>query len=154
MESLGEIFHHGLIVDDLAAAMARVGAAAGTEWTAVRKFDPLPVWTPDEGRGEIRLTVAYSCEGPLRIELVESVPGTPYDRLRAFGRSHLGVWVESVGAAVETLLAQGWHVLVAGAGPRHGYGSMAYLGREGSPVIELVGTELRGFMAEWWATRP
>ena len=41
-------------------------------------------------------------------------------------------------------------VLVAGAPPEKGYGMMAYLAREGAPVIELVDTGLRGMMADWW----
>ncbi|MBC2667922.1 VOC family protein [Novosphingobium piscinae] len=153
MEWLGEIFHHGLIVDDLASAMARVGESAGAAWTEVRAFDPLPVWTPEAERGEVRLRVAYSRDAPLRFELVESLPGTPYDKLRAYGRSHLGIWVDELARAVEGLRTLGWEVLVAGASPERGYGSMAYLAREGAPVVELVGTELRAFMAAWWDTR-
>ena len=55
-----------------------------------------------------------------------------------------------MGDGVERLCAEGWRLLLAGASPRHRYGSMAYLAREGAPVIELVGTELRAMMAAWW----
>ncbi|MFN4135204.1 MAG: VOC family protein [Novosphingobium sp.] len=153
MDILADIFHHGLIVDDIAAAMAQIGTASGTEWSEVRAFDPLPVWTPEAGRGEALLKVAYARSGPLRLELVEAMPGTPYDSLRAIDRSHIGVWVDDVGDGVEHLCAQGWRLLVAGASPRHRHGSMAYLAREGGPVIELVGRELRPMMEAWWATR-
>ncbi len=40
MQILSGIFHHGLIVDDIEAAMAQIGQAAGYEWTEVRAFDP------------------------------------------------------------------------------------------------------------------
>lgn len=150
MEQLGAIFHHGLIVKNLAEAMAGMTRTAGTAWCAVRQFDPLPVWTPDGGRGEVRLKVAYSRPGPMRLELIETLPDTPYDRLREVGQAHVGVWVDSVGDGVERLCAEGWRLLLAGASPRHRYGSMAYLAREGAPVIELVGNELREMMAAWW----
>lgn len=152
MDILANIFHHGLIVDDIEVAMAHIGEASGVKWTAVRAFDPLPVWTPEGGRGEARLKVAYARSGPLRLELVEAQPGTPYDRLREVDRSHIGVWVDNVGDSVEQLCAEGWRILVAGASPRHRHGSMTYMMRDGGPVIELVGRELVPMMEAWWAT--
>jgi hypothetical protein len=151
MQILSEIFHHGLIVDDLDAAMQQLGQAGGYDWTEVRAFDPLPVWTPEHGRGEARLRVAYSRQGPMRMELVEAIPGSPYDALRSLGRSHIGVWVDNVGDSVDALLGQGWRVVVAGAPDRRRYGSIAYLVQDGGPVIELVGRELEPTMKAWWA---
>lgn len=150
MDILGGIFHHGLIVDDIDAAMVQMTAATGVEWTAVRAFDPLPVWTPDAGRGEARLRVAYAKQGPVRLELVEAEHGSPYDVLRAIDRSHIGVWVDDVGEGVDQLCTQGWRVLVAGASPRHRHGAMTYLVRDGGPVIELVARSLMPMMQQWW----
>lgn len=150
MDILSCIFHHGLIVDDIAAAMTEMTAATGTEWTTVRAFDPLPVWTPEHGRGEARLKVAYARHGSVRLELVQAEPGCPYDILRAIDRSHIGVWVDDVGDGVEQLCAQGWRVLLAGASPRHRHGAMTYLMRDGGPVIELVSRSLMPMMQEWW----
>ncbi|MDF8334629.1 VOC family protein [Novosphingobium cyanobacteriorum] len=151
MDILAGIFHHGLIVDDIAVAMESIGRAAGASWAPVRTFDPLPVWTANGERGEARLKVTYARQGPLRLELVEAAPGTPYDLLRAIDRSHIGVWVDNVGEGVEQLHAQGWRLLVAGASARRGNGSMAYMVRDGGPVIELVGRELEPMMEAWWS---
>ncbi len=150
MDILAGIFHHGLIVDDIEAAMAGIDRAAPTTWTPVRAFDPLPVWSPDGGRGEARLKVAYARQGAIRMELVEAQPGSPYDRMRALDRSHIGVWVDNLGDAVDDLVGQGWEILMAGAKPERRYGSMAYMVREGGPVIELVGRELQPMMEAWW----
>ena len=150
MDILSGIFHHGLIVDDINVSMAQMTAATGIEWTPVRAFDPLPVWTPEHGRGEARLRVAYARHGSVRLELVEAEAGTPYDLLRAIDRSHIGVWVDDVGDGVEQLCTQGWRVLVAGASPRHRHGAMTYLVRDGGPVIELVARSLMPMMQEWW----
>jgi hypothetical protein len=65
--------------------------------------------------------------------------------------SHIGVWVDNVGDALDELCAQGWQILLAGASPRHRHGSMAYIRRDDGPVIELVGQELLPMLAEWWA---
>ena len=150
MNILAGIFHHGLIVDNLEAAMAGIDQATPTAWTPVRAFDPLPVWTPHDGRGEASLRVAYARQGPVRLELVEAQPGSPYDDLRRIDRSHIGVWVDNVGDAVEQLCGQGWEIIVAGASPKHRHGSMAYLASRGGPVIELVGRELMPMMEQWW----
>lgn len=152
MDILSGIFHHGLIVDDIETAMAQMGPAGGFQWTDVRAFDPLPVWTPDQGRGEAYLKVAYSRQGPIHMELIEAAPGSPYDILRSVDPSHIGVWVDNVGDSVEALCGQGWRLLVAGASDRRRYGSMAYLVRDGGPVIELVGKELEPMMAAWWSS--
>ena len=152
MDILSGIFHHGMLVENIETAMAQMTAATGVEWTAVRAFDPLPVWTPDEGRGEARLRVAYARTGSVRLELVEAERGSPYDLLRAVDPSHIGVWVDDVGDGVDRLCAQGWRVLVAGASPRHRHGAMTYLVRDGGPVIELVSRSLLPMMQEWWDT--
>ena len=151
MDVLSGIFHHGVIVDDIESAMADLGRSAGVAWAPVRVFDPLPVWTPDSGRGEAKLKVAYSRRGPLHLELVEAAAGSPYDLLRTVDRSHLGVWVDSVGDAVDALCQQGWRLLMSGASDKHRYGSMAYLVQDGGPVIEVVGRNLQPMMEAWWS---
>ncbi|KPF92127.1 hypothetical protein IP81_08885 [Novosphingobium sp. AAP83] len=150
MDILSGIFHHGTIVDNLEDAMADITCATGVTWSPIRAFDPLRVWTPEGGRGEAWLRVAYSRPGPIRFELVETPKGTPYDVLRTGDNSHIGVWVDNVGDALDLLCAQGWQVLIAGASPRHRYGSMAYIRRENGPVIELVGKEIAPMLEEWW----
>jgi hypothetical protein len=151
MQILSGIFHHGLIVDDIDAAMQQIGQASGYDWTEVRAFDPLPLWTPEKGKTEARLKVAYSRQGPMRMELIEATPGSPYDAMRSLDRSHIGVWVDNVGDSVDELCGQGWRILMAGASDQRRYGSISYLVRDGGPVIEVVGRELEPVMQAWWA---
>ena len=61
------------------------------------------------------------------------------------------MWVDNVGDCVDALIAQGWRVLVSGAADSRRYGSIAYIAREGGPVIELVSRELEPMMKAWWA---
>jgi hypothetical protein len=151
MNILSGVFHHGLIVDDIQSAMAKMGQEGGFEWTDVRLFDPLPVWSPEQGRGEAQLKVAYSRRGPIHMELIEATPGSPYDVLCGADPSHIGVWVDNVGDCVDELIAQGWRVLVAGTSDSRRYGSIAYVARDAGPVIELVSRELEPMMNAWWA---
>jgi hypothetical protein len=95
--------------------------------------------------------VVYSRTGPLHFELIEAAPGGAFDILRAAGQSHLGVWVDDVGAEVERLCANGWSVLVAGAGPDKRYGPIAYVARDsGGPTVELVSNAIRPMLEDWF----
>lgn len=151
MEILAGIFHHGVIVDDLEAAMAHFTATMGCTWTPVRAFDPMPVWNAAGEQLTAKLRVVYSHQGPLRMELIESVPGTAYEAMRALGPSHLGVWVDSVADSAEAMLADGWELVLGGAPAAQGHGAIAYLSKPGSPVIELVARAITPVMEEWWA---
>ena len=151
MEILAGIFHHGVIVDDLEAAMAQFSATMGCTWTPVRTFDPMPVWNAAGQQRDAKLRVVYSHQGPLRMELIESVPGSAYDAMLVHGRSHLGVWVDSVADSAAAMLADGWELVLGGAPADQGHGAIAYLTRTGSPVIELVARAITPMMEEWWA---
>ena len=151
MEILAGIFHHGVIVDDLEAAMAHFTATMGCTWTPVRAFDPMPVWNAAGEQLTAKLRVVYSHQGPLRMELIESVPGTAYEGMRALGPSQLGVWVDSVADSAEAMLADGWELVLGGAPAAQGHGAIAYLSKPGSPVIELVARAITPVMEEWWA---
>lgn len=129
--------------------MDGIGIQLNVDWSEIRKFDPLRVWLPDGGWSEARLTVTYSRQGPIHIELIEMVPGGAYEALRAVSVAHVGAWVEDVGAEVEALLAEGWRVIAAGASPKHRYGQMAYMARGNGPVLELVGEPIRPMIEAW-----
>ena len=61
----GELFHIGIRVPDLDAAMLELGASHGVEWTSVRD-SPFRVWEPGAGYAEYPLRLCFSREGPCR----------------------------------------------------------------------------------------
>ncbi|WP_232495246.1 VOC family protein [Novosphingobium kaempferiae] len=152
MKVFGNLHHHGLIVDDISRSMEVLGNELGVEWAPIRRFDPLRVWLPDMGWSEAHLTVTYSRQGPIHYELIEMIPGGAYEALRAVSPAHVGAWVADVGAEVEALLTDGWRVIAAGASPKHRYGQMAYMARDGGPVLEVVGEPIRPMIEEWIAS--
>ena len=149
MNAIQKLFHHGLIVPDVRAAMDGLSRDLGLDWADLRQFDPLRVWLPGEGRAEAQLTVTYSRQGPVHFELIEMVAGCAYEALQAVSLAHLGVWVDDVGAEVEALLGQGWRLILAGASPEHRYGQMAYMVHDNGPVVELVGEPIRPMIESW-----
>jgi hypothetical protein len=99
-----DLFHTGIVVDDLAAEQARLGRQLGVTWY--------------EGGSEVLLVTAsgattaptayaLSKEGPHHLELVQSVPGTLYTPTADPRGHHLGYWVDDVRAASAALAAQG-----------------------------------------------
>ncbi|MDR7101284.1 VOC family protein [Croceicoccus sp. BE223] len=156
MKAFASLYHHGRIVDDLAVAMAAMERDLGVRWAPVRRFEPIRVWLP-EGTGgdgewsEAQIAVTYSRQGPIHFELIEVLAPGAYDVLRAVSHDHVGAWVPDVGDAVEALVADGWTLIMAGASPKHRHGQMAYLSKDGGPVLELVGEAIRPMIEEWIA---
>lgn len=156
MKTYASLYHHGRIVDDLAAAMAAMERDLGVTWAPVRRFEPIRVWLPatldsEGGWSEARIAVTYSRQGPIHFELIEVLGPGAYDVLRAVSLDHVGAWVDNVGDEVEALVAEGWTLIMAGASPKHRYGQMAYLSKDGGPVLELVGEPVRPMIEEWIA---
>lgn len=129
--------------------MKHLSTALGVDWAPIRHFDPLRVWLPDLGRAEAHLTVTYSRQGPIHIELIQAEPGGAYDALRSVSAAHVGAWVDDVGQSVEELLQQGWRIIAAGASPKHRYGQIAYMARDDRPVLELLGEPIRADLENW-----
>lgn len=89
-----DLFHIGLVVDDLEATTRRMTDTAGYRWTDITETEQL-VSTPD---GDITLPfrVTFSqATGGVRLELIQSMPGTiwvPADS----GLHHMGYWSDDV----------------------------------------------------------
>lgn len=96
------LFHTGIVVDDLEAAKAELGAQLGVTW-----FDggaEVALISAD-GVRTVQSAYALSKEGPHHIELALAVPGTVWSAVAPGHAHHLGYWVDDVSAA-STALAQ------------------------------------------------
>lgn len=143
-----DLFHTGIVVDDLAAAQARLGAQLGITWY--------------EGGSEVLLVTAagatptptayaLSKEGPHHLELVQSAPGTLYTPTTDPRGHHLGYWVDDVRAASTALAAQGLphHTSICFGDPEGpplcAYHSVHSVGtsEEGGFYVELVSRRMR-----------
>jgi Glyoxalase/Bleomycin resistance protein/Dioxygenase superfamily len=99
-----DLFHTGIVVDDLASAKEELGAALGVTWR--------------DGGAEVRLTgatgvrtvqtaYALSTSGPHYVELVQSIPGTVWSVTAPGHAHHLGYWVDDVPSAAAELVRIG-----------------------------------------------
>ena len=144
------LFHVGVRVPDLEAAMAELTAGLGFTWAQVVERDQA-LWTPERGEHTVRLRFTYSCEGPQHVELLQGEKGSMWDGGDLPGVHHQGAWVDDVGAEIERLVAAGWTLEASGRSPENGYGPMAYVRSPGGFLLEPVATAVRPRFDRWWA---
>lgn len=94
----------GIIVPDLAAAMAELGEALGLTWGAVATadYEPAPI------------RFVFSVQGPPHIELIEGPPNGPWGSDGGPRLDHIGYWSSDVGADKRELERRGLAVDVDG----------------------------------------
>ena len=132
----GEVFHVGIRVADLEAAQRKLTGSMGVAWTSPATL-PMKAWVPGEGYRKWDLTISFSVEGPVHIELLHGSPGSYWDTsIGGAGLHHLGVWVDDVARANEELLQQGWVVELAGRPPVEGYGGFTYTRSPAGILVE------------------
>lgn len=87
------LFHTGIVVHDLAAAMAELGERLGVTWT--QGGAEVALLTAD-GVRTVTSAYAMSREGPHHVELAQAVPGTIWEAGVPGHAHHLGYWVDDV----------------------------------------------------------
>jgi catechol 2,3-dioxygenase-like lactoylglutathione lyase family enzyme len=92
-----DMYHVGVVVPDVRAAMAQYSAALGFTWSRIgdSRLDVLV----DGRRQEARIAATYSLEGPPYLELVEELSGGVW-ATQALGLQHVGFWVDDLEGAV------------------------------------------------------
>jgi catechol 2,3-dioxygenase-like lactoylglutathione lyase family enzyme len=147
------LYHVGVRVPDLEAAMTQLGAGLGVTWAEVVERDQ-PAWTPTDGAFTVPLRFTYSCEGPQHVELLQGAPGSLWDGADLPGVHHQGIWVDDVAAETERLIAAGWKLEMAQKAPEDGYGSMTYVRSPSGFLLEPVSAAVRPRFERWWAGGP
>ncbi|MEP7047364.1 MAG: VOC family protein [Ilumatobacteraceae bacterium] len=144
------LFHIGIRVPDLAAAMAEVGTHSGVTWASVQER-PMSVWLPGTGPVVMQLALTYSVEGPVHLELMKGPDGSIWDGQDAPGAHHFGYWSDDVAGDTESLLADGWTLELAAAAPDEGYGRFTYVRSPSGYLVEPVSVGSKPRFERWWA---
>ena len=141
------LYHTGIVVDDIDATMDWFAKVAGYTWTDVVTVDQDAV-TPD-GEVTIPMKMAYSGAEP-RLELLQTVPGTVWTPSDS-GAHHLGYWSDDVESDLATLESNGMTFEVKSYNP-DGSGTLlwAYANSAAGRRIELVSRAMEPFIAQWW----
>ncbi len=112
-----DLFHSGLVVDDLEAAKEEFGRLLGLTWLG--GGGRVQMHTA-EGPSTVVTKYAISADGPHHLELVQSVPGTLYTANGSTRAHHVGYWVDDVQAVSNALSHSGLSnaVLISFGGDR------------------------------------
>jgi catechol 2,3-dioxygenase-like lactoylglutathione lyase family enzyme len=98
------VYHFGLVVPDLEAAVEQYVAALDFRFAKVREI-PFPVLVDGEPR-TVELLATYSKDGPPYLELIEERSGSTW-AADAFGMNHMGFWAKDMTTAMARLEASG-----------------------------------------------
>jgi hypothetical protein len=147
-----QLFHTGIIVDDLERAMSQWGVALGLHW-APPKTATTPMRCPEGVMGrEVRFT--YSLEGPHHVELLEQVDPSPYLSLTG-GRHihHLGYFTRDLPGQSRRLEELGFPAELSGVTPDGGVGRATFHRNPMAPGmwIELVDDTVASDIDPWMA---
>lgn len=99
-----DLFHTGIVVDDLASAKEEFGRLLGLSW--IEGGGDVPMVLSD-GPRTVKMAYAYSVAGPHHLELLQSVEDTVWTVAGGGHAHHIGYWSDDVEAATALLAAQG-----------------------------------------------
>lgn len=142
-----DLYHLGIVVDDLDASLRWFTDVAEYKWCEEYAGDQV-VETP-EGEVTIPLRFAYSMNEP-RLEVIQAVPGTLWTPSDS-GIHHLGYWSDDVDAVVDKLVATGLEVEAKAPLP-DGSALWAYCRAAAGPRVEVVSSLIKPIMTQWFTT--
>ena len=100
-----DLYHTGIVVEDMAAAQKELSDALGVTWGAQGTSEQ-PVLLED-GLRRITFEFAYTEQGPHHLELVTAIPGTLWTVGPPGHAHHTGYWCDDVAGASAALSAKG-----------------------------------------------
>lgn len=140
-----DLWHTGIVVDDLDAAQEEIGAQLGVTW---RQGGGEVSLQSDGGARTVRTAYALSREGPHHVELCQAVEGTLWTAAPPGHAHHLGYWTDDVDAASASLSAEGM-ALVGSVSFREGAPPVcAYHRAANGLLVEVVATKMRRLLLE------
>jgi Glyoxalase/Bleomycin resistance protein/Dioxygenase superfamily len=107
-----DLYHTGIVVPDLDAAMSHYSTLAGYEWITPLSYT-LPFRTAT-GTHELTSTIVYSLQSP-HIELVQEVPGTPWMAAPGNSVHHIGYFTDNLADTARVLESSGFTFEMTGA---------------------------------------
>ena len=102
-----DLYHTGLVFEDVEAATQRLGAAGGYTFTPTIESE-IKVRLAS-GTTTLGFAFAYSLEAP-HIEIVRAVPGTLWTPAARNAPHHLGYWVDDVAATCRQMTEAGYEL--------------------------------------------
>lgn len=135
-----DLWHTGIIVDDLTAAKAELGDALGLTW--LDGGADVRVHT-DDGATTVTTAYALSRQGPHHLELGQSIPGTLWTATSPGHAHHVGYWVDDVTTASAELSRRGAPRLASIAMSDDAPPMCAYHQTASGLIVEIVARKMK-----------
>jgi catechol 2,3-dioxygenase-like lactoylglutathione lyase family enzyme len=133
--------HVGIVTNDLDAAMASMSGLLGLTFEEPFDGSLAPPFAFGDGTPAPGLRrVTTSLGGPMRVELLEGLPGSVWHTTAPAELHHVAYWVDDVTSAAEALVADGWSVEVTIMGADSRPTEFAYLTKPGEARVEVTAT--------------
>jgi catechol 2,3-dioxygenase-like lactoylglutathione lyase family enzyme len=136
-----DLYHTGIVVEDLDAAIARFSLLGGYRWTIPTDF-PFTVWSP-AGETAVTFRFVYSMEAP-HLELVQQVPGTVWMPAPGNAVHHLGYYADDLQASSAALAEAGLPIEACGVTDGQHPTTFAYHKGDDGIRVELVDRSVMG----------
>jgi hypothetical protein len=145
--SRSELFHVGIVVRDLEAAVARFTDLLGITWGPLQELEASQV---SDGAGNdfvVPLRVRCSTQAPY-LELIEEVPGTEWTCNEHSNLHHIAFWSDALTADSQLLTSAKCPVTVSGRRGTQAPSSWVYHQDALGVRIELVDDSMRSAMEQ------
>ena len=139
-----DLYHTGIVVADLDAAMARLTALAGYQWITPLSYT-LPFRTAAAGTHEFTSTIVYSLQSP-HIELIQEVSGSPWVAAPGNSVHHLGYFTDNLADTARSLQDNGFKFEATAAVSQSELSLFAYYVDAFGTRIEIVD---RALFPDW-----
>ncbi|OBA83350.1 bleomycin resistance protein [Mycobacterium sp. 1164966.3] len=141
-----DLYHTGIVVPDLEAAVARFTTLAGYRWITPLSYT-LPFRTAAAGTHEFTSTIVYSIDSP-HIELIQEVPGSPWVAAPGNAVHHLGYFTDNLADGARALEDSGFTFEATAAVSESELALFAYYVDASGTRIEIVD---RALFPDWQA---
>lgn len=155
MVDMTNAFHTGFVVPDIASTIESYRAVFTTGWTPIQTTD-IALRGPD-GPFSVTMRLAFSTDGPFRIELIEPIAGTlwaqpAHPTLGASPTHHIAFWCDDLAGASTRMSALGARLLVTlDNGQDDGVSGFTYHRMPDGTIVELVDSRSRRAFERWFA---
>lgn len=149
MFNITEPFHIGVIVPDLARAMEEYSAATGCTWHSPQERD-VTLLVGDR-LVDTHVRFDYSVEGPVQLELIQGLPGTPWDPVVHGGLDHSGCWSDDFDGDIASVVASGWELLYAGTDENGEIAGFCFFMTPTKQRVELLDVAMKANFESWFS---
>jgi hypothetical protein len=146
------LYHVAWVVPHLADAMQSFGAV-GLRWASpvVRTIN---MQTPTTEPTQISISVTYSIDDPMHVELIEHCPNSPWQMETHGTPHHLGWWTDDLRSDIAMLVGEGHQLQSWMVGEDGQPSRFAYLLNDQGVRVELVDRQAEPQLRAWWSGKP